>query len=291
MSNTEISDWIGREQSVTDTIDLNRAQAMNATLNIPVNLIQSGTALPHLWHWLYFWELTQHQGLANDGHARRGGFLPPIQLPRRMWAGGQLEFLHPLEIGAMAERRSRIENIESKEGKSGKLSFVTVAHEIFSGGKCCIREIQSIVYREAAKPSDLSGSSTRQSNSASVSPPLHPDFSKEIKPDPLLLFRYSALTFNAHRIHYDRGYVTEDEGYPGLLVHGPLLATLLVQVAEEQFPEKIIRSFNFRAVGPTFDLEPFSVNGRFTDSDESIELWIANKDGEICMKATADVGN
>lgn len=285
MSKPEISDWIGREQVVTDTIDLNRAQAMSATLNSPANSLQSGTALPHLWHWLYFWELTQHDGLANDGHAKRGGFLPPIELPRRMWAGGQLEFLHPLQIGAKAERRSLIENIESKEGKSGKLCFVTVAHEIVSDGTCCIREKQSIVYREAAKPSEA-GNASKQA--APSTPSMDADFSREIEPDPLLLFRYSALTFNAHRIHYDRGYVTDDEGYPGLLVHGPLLATLLVQLAGDQFPGKNIKSFNFRAVGPTFDLEPFSVNGKNSNSDGSIELWITNNSGVTCMKATAE---
>lgn len=286
MSNIENSEWIGQKQRVEDIIDLNRAQAMNATLNVSADTIQHGTALPHLWHWLYFWELMQHEGLSNDGHAKRGGFLPPIQLPRRMWAGGQLEFLHPLNIGANAERQSKIENIENKEGKSGKLSFVTVAHEIVSEGKCCIREKQTIVYREAAKPSETSSGRQKQI----TPPPTAPiaDFSREIKPDPLLLFRYSALTFNAHRIHYDRGYVTEDEGYPGLLVHGPLLATLLIQLAGEQFPERRIVGFNFRAVGPTFDFEPFSINGKAPTEDGLIELWIANKAGEICMKATAN---
>lgn len=288
MNKEDASRWVGRQQRALDTIDCNRALAMAAMLDgSGINLV-SGSALPPLWHWLYFWEMTENQGLAADGHSKRGSFLPPIELPRRMWAGGELEFLQPLKLGAMAERSSRIENIENKEGRSGSLSFVTVSHEISSEGACCIREKQSIVYRDAARPAPAIPAPIPAATS-NIEPAAIADFSREIHPDPLLLFRYSALTFNAHRIHYDRGYVTDDEGYPGLLVHGPLLATLLADLLMSQNPDCILRSFNFRAVAPVFDLEPFKVCGTTPDESGEAKLWVTDQTGQICMKATTSV--
>lgn len=289
MNGENASTWIGRQQQVLDTIDCNRAMAMSALLDGCGNNLDPGSVLPPLWHWLYFWEMTRNQGLAADGHGKRGGFLPPIELPRRMWAGGELEFLQPLKLGARAERNSRIVNIENKEGRSGSLSFVTVSHEISSEGSCCIREKQSIVYRDAARPAILTPVSSPAASK--LEPAVNADFSREIHPDPLLLFRYSALTFNAHRIHYDRGYATGDEGYPGLLVHGPLLATLLADLLMTQNPDYFLRSFNFRAIAPVFDLQPFKVCGMNPDESGDASLWVSDSAGQICMKATASVAS
>jgi len=286
MSDNDVRAWIGRQQQLTDKIDCNRAKAMSAMLDNPGYDLNPDAPLPPLWHWLYFWEPSQNRGLAADGHAKRGSFLPPIELPRRMWAGGELEFLRPLTLGAEVERNSRIENIENKEGRSGSLSFVTVSHEISSEGTCCIRERQSIVYRAAARPS-ASGPAPSPAPAGNSPPTPTADFSREMHADPLLLFRYSALTFNAHRIHYDRGYVTEEEGYPGLLVHGPLLATLLAGLAVAQSAQSRLSRFEFRAVAPVFDLDPFQLCGKYPDAGGKSALWVANNRGDICMKATA----
>lgn len=284
MTEENVKDWIGRQQIARDTIDANRAKAMAAMLNLPGENLEVGTSLPPLWHWLYFWEQTSNDKLAADGHAKRGGFLPPIDLPRRMWAGGEIEFPSPLKIGAQVERTSRIENIENKEGKSGRLSFVTVSHKIHAEGNCCIREKQTIVYREAASKSAAAPPPARDNSLASEA-----DYVREIQADPLMLFRYSALTFNAHRIHYDRDYVTGEEGYPGLLVHGPLMATLLAGLAVERYPTRPLAKFAFRAVAPVFDLAPFEIGGTSPDDVGNIALWVANSGGEVCMKATAAV--
>ncbi len=284
MTEENVKDWIGRQQIARDTIDANRAKAMAAMLNLPGENLEDSTWLPPLWHWLYFWEHTSNDKLAADGHAKRGGFLPPIDLPRRMWAGGEIEFPSPLRIGAQVERISRIENIENKEGKSGRLSFVTVSHEIHAEGNCCIREKQTIVYREAASKSAAAPPPARDNSLAPEA-----DYAREIQADPLMLFRYSALTFNAHRIHYDREYVTVEEGYPGLLVHGPLMATLLAGLAVEHYPTRPLAKFAFRAVAPVFDLAPFQIGGTSPDDAGNIALWVANSGGEVCMKATAAV--
>lgn len=285
MSETNLDNWIGRSQSVPDRMDLSRATAMQATLNHTQPSLIEGSILPPLWHWLYFWDQVQHEELARDGHAKRGGFLPPVELPRRMWAAGDVEFLSPLALGARAERQSHIASIEQKNGKTGELVFVTVIHEIIGNGECHLREKQTIVYREAAAGDQSSPSRSTSTAAGMIAPAA--DFSQVITPDSLMLFRYSALTFNAHRIHYDRGYVMDEEDYPGLLVHGPLMATLLADLATTQYPELSLSNFTFRATKPVFDLAPFNICGKHIDSEGKIELFVADSDNEICMKATA----
>ena len=272
--------WVGRSETITDQIDIGRAVAMAATLDLPVSPAV-GDALPPLWHWIYFWSAIPASQLDADGHAQRGTFLPPVSLPRRMWAGGRLKFLAPLPVGAQAERVSRIKAVELKQGKSGPLVFVTVAHDISVQDRPVIQEEHDIVYRDAV-----------QAAASVVSSKLAPTdahWSREILPDPVQLFRYSALTFNGYRIHYDRTYVTEVEGYPGLIVHGPLIASWLTALVSRELPDRTIAEFSFRAIAPLFDTEPLSVHGRLEPEGKRVVLWAANSRGELAMQAEAQL--
>lgn len=235
--------------------------------------------MPPLWHWLYFLPVHRQSEIGQDGHAKRGGFLPPVPLPRRMWAGGRLQFLRPLQVGSAISRTSTIANVTSKEGRSGQLAFVLVRHEIADESGVALLEEHDIVYRDNAKPGDPAP----QPQAA----PTNQQWLREIHPDPVLLFRYSALTFNGHRIHYDRSYVTEVEGYPGLIVHGPLIATLLVDLLRRNLPDATLVNFSFRAVKPLFDIAPFSVCGRLEEDGKTVKLWAKDAEGWLTMDATA----
>jgi 3-methylfumaryl-CoA hydratase len=275
----ELRGWEGRSEALRDEITAAPVRNLSATLDRDDPLPQAGTALPPLWHWLYFLPGHRHSEIGPDGHARRGGFLPPVPLPRRMWAGGRLAWHAPLRVGEAIERTSTIASVTPKSGRSGDLVFVVVRHEVRNAQGLALTEEHDIVYRPLAQPGDP------------VPPPqaapTDAPWSREIVPDPVLLFRYSALTFNGHRIHYDRSYVTEVEGYPGLIVHGPLIATLLVDLARRQRPEATLRSFSFRAVRPTFDLHPFRVNGKPSDDGRGAQLWAQDHEGWLTMQAEA----
>ncbi len=274
-------DWIGREQTAEDVLDVARARALQATLDDTGKALEAGDSLPPLWHWMYFWNVTAASTLGADGHPERGWFLPPIELPRRMWAGSRFTFLRPLPVGAAAARRSRIKAIRFREGRNGPLAFVTVRHEIAAHGEPCIEEEQDIVYRAAPRL----GESPRPGDPAPEDAP----WRREITPDPVLLFRYSALTFNGHRIHYDLKHATEVEGYPGLVVHGPLLATLMLELVRTERPETTVTGFEFRAMRPVFDTAPFIVAGRLAGDGKSAELWIAGPDGMLAAKGRAEL--
>ena len=273
--------WIGRSETRSDLIGATPALALNATLDHPETGFVSGTPLLPLWHWLYFLPLHRQSEIGADGHAKRGGFLPPVPLPRRMWAGSQFEFRAPVRVGDAVERTSTIADVSSKEGRTGKLVFVKVRHEVRCNGAAdpAIVEFHDIVYREARKPDDVEPPPQRAATGAA--------WQREIVPDDVLLFRYSALTFNGHRIHYDRKYVTEVEGYPGLIVHGPLIATLLMVLVRRNAPQAEIASFRFKAVRPTFDLNPFRVNGQLQDDGKTIKLWAGDHEGWLTMDAVA----
>jgi 3-methylfumaryl-CoA hydratase len=211
----------------------------------------------------------------------RGGFLPPVPLPRRMWAGSRIEFHHPLRVGADVSRRSSITKVSAKEGRSGTLVFVTVRHEIATAGNAAITEEQDIVYRNPPQPGEPAVAPEAASADHA--------WVREIRPDDVLLFRYSALTFNGHRIHYDRRYVTEVEGYPGLVVHGPLIATLLLDLLRRHRPDATVSRFAFRAIKPLFDVAPFFVCGRRNDGGNTIALWAKDGDGRLAMEASAEL--
>ncbi len=270
--------WIGRTDSVLDVATAAPISALTATLDRDDAPIGPDDVLPACWHWLYFLPMARQSALGEDGHPTRGGFLPPVPLPRRMWAGSQLEFLAPLRVGQSLERRSRIDDVRLKEGRSGSLVFVNVDHEILADGVLAIRERHDIVYRDLPTPGERAP--------APVAAPEPAQWQRQIHPDPVLLFRYSALTFNGHRIHYDRSYVTEVEGYPGLIVHGPLIATLLLDLLRRELPQARLRQFRFRAVKPLFDIAEFSVCGRRND-DGTVALWARTAEGHLAMEAQA----
>jgi 3-methylfumaryl-CoA hydratase len=276
---SEWSEWIGRTERSVDRVTAAPVAGLAATLDRDDPAPKDGDVLPPLWHWLYFLPHFRASDVGPDGHAKRGGFLPPIRLPRRMWAGGRVTFRAPLHIGESIARESRIVDIAHKAGRSGPLAFVVVRHTIEGRGGIAIVEEHDIVYR---------GEPGGQTPNADPPPaPVGAVWSREIHPDPVLLFRYSALTFNSHRIHYDRRYVTDVEGYPGLVVHGPLIATLLVDLVRRQRPDAGLKTFSFKAVRPTFDLHPFHVNGQEAADGKTIRLWASDHEGWLTMDATA----
>ena len=281
MSQTEadLRAWVGRSETAHDTLSATPVMALNAMLDRPAALVPSGTLLPPLWHWLYFLPMFRQSEIGPDGHAKRGDFLPPVPLPRRMWAGSQFEFHAPLRVGDAVARTSTIDDVTSKEGRSGKLVFVRVRHELRCNGAVepALVEFHDIVYREAKQPGDV--------DPPPLAAPTGALWQREIVPDDVLLFRYSALTFNGHRIHYDRRYVTQVEGYPGLVVHGPLIATLLLDLLHRQAPGAEVATFRFKAVRPTFDLNPFQVHG-VRDGD-TVRLWAQDHEGWLTMDAVA----
>ena len=271
--------WIGRSVDEEDRVGTTPLRALAATLDCDDAPWIAGRAIPACWHWLYFLPIHPQADIGADGHARRGAFLPPVPLPRRMWAGSRFEFPSELRVGDAAERVSTIESVAAKQGRSGPLVFVTVRHEIFTNGAAtpALREWHDIVYRAARQPGD-------------VEPPPQPapadaEWAREWRPDDVLLFRYSALTFNGHRIHYDRRYVTEVEGYPGLIVHGPLIATLLLDLLGREWPQAPLASFAFKALRPSFDGRPLRVSGK-RDGD-AIRLWAQDHEGWLTMDAQA----
>jgi len=274
-----LREWLGRTESRSDEVTRTPVMALSATLDRDDVPPQAGDKLPPLWHWLYFLPVHRHSELGPDGHAARGGFLPPVPLPRRMWAGGRLQFHHPLRVGNEIARESRIADISYKEGRTGPLVFVLVRHEIGNSTGVAITEEHDIVYRDNPKPDDPVPRPVAARNDH--------DWQREIRPDDVLLFRYSALTFNGHRIHYDRRYVTEVEGYPGLIVHGPLIATLLMDLLRRNLPDAEVKQFSFRAVKPLFDIAPFFVCGKVEADGKSVALWARDAGGALCMDASA----
>ena len=269
-----LTDWIGRTAELSCWLDPWRAQALHATLDAPDAAPVAGDDLPACWHWGYFLETAPSRELGPDGHPLRGGFLPPVPLPRRMWAGSRLEFFAPLALGVAARRISQVMAVEEKAGRSGRLCFVTLRHEIFSPTALAIREEQNIVYREASK-AGAAGSPQRS--------PGDVQWERSWTLDTARLFRYSALTFNSHRIHYDRDYALNEEGYPGLVIQGPLLAMLMLELVRERWPGRRVRQFEFRALAPLFDDgEPIRVCGITTGN--IVSVWVVDRSGGLHMR-------
>ena len=292
---TNLSDWIGRTAVLDEPIDLALAQRIAISLaeGDTAQHLEAGAPLPPLWHWCFFQTPTVASNLSLDGHPRRGGFLPPVSLPRRMWAGGSLRFHKPLPIAAIILRKSRIRSIEEKEGRSGPLVFVSIDHHYTANGTLLLEERQDLVFREQAKkeaegaeslpPSTALEDGGARNNAVA---------STKIVPSEVALFRYSALTFNSHRIHYDRDYAKNVEGYAGLVVHGPLLATQLCEFAESLVKEETVQlqSFDFRGQQATLDLGPYTLQAEQVKRSEGlveIELTVVNHAGAQSMKAQA----
>jgi 3-methylfumaryl-CoA hydratase len=268
--------WVGRRETRTDLITAAPLVALAATLDRD----DAATAVPPLYHWLYFLPVVPMGQVGPDGHPTRGGFLPPVPLRRRMWAASRLVFHGPLQVGDKVARSSEITDVQLKEGKSGALVFVKLKHAVMSAtGVAAVTEEQDIVYRDDPRP----GASEAPAKPA----PQDAAWRREVRPDPVLLFRYSALTFNGHRIHYDRSYANDVEGYPGLVVHGPLIATLLVDQLHRHLPGATLATFEFRAVRPLFDVAAFELCGQPAHDGRSVRLWARDAGGALCMDASA----
>lgn len=273
----DYADAIGRIERHHAMIEADRVAAMAAMLDHS-SAPGPGEPLPEGWHWLYFNPFVRRSALGPDGHPRRGGFLPDVKLPRRMWAGGRLTYLDPLIIGDATEKDSEITNVTAKSGRAGQLVFVTVTHRLSQGGKLCLVEEQDIVYREAPTP-----------GAAKPTPAAAPDDAlrdEQVVPDPVFLFRYSALTSNGHRIHYDRTYAQQEEDYRDLVVHGPLTATLLQGFATADRPGARLAWFEFRGMAPLFADRPFSLHAGKMEGD-TLPLWARGPEGELAMQAKA----
>lgn len=270
---------IGRETSTSDLASPQVCKALDATLDRDVADATEGDRAPLGIQWCLGQPIVRMREIDVDGHPKRGGFLPAVPLPRRMWAGGRLEFVDDIRVGDTVTRRSRIEDVAVKQGKSGTLCFVTVGHEISTPRGLAIRERQDIVYREA-RPRD---------GAVPPAPTSAPDTGRTaevrrtVQADPVLLFRYSALTFNSHRIHFDRTYATEQEGYSGLVVQGPLQATLLLTLAQDIRGRPA--TFAFRGLHPLCDGAEFSINA--SETDIGLDLWVADAHGQTTMQASA----
>lgn len=269
--------WIGKSRADDDLIAARHARLMAATVDyFAAERIRDGERLPPLWHWLYFLEGVPASALGPDGHPAKGGFLPPVPLSNRMWAGSRLSFLAPVPIGSTVRKTSRILSVDHKQGRSGDLVFVTVRHELQSlEGEPLIQEEQDIVYKDFTPPGQKSKEPT--------TPPAAP-YTRTYAPTTSLLFRYSALTFNAHRIHYDLDYCREVEGYRNPVVHGPLNATRLADYAEE-VSGKHLREFSFRGLAPA--LLGNSITLRAEPVEQRIALQATLDDGTVCMQAEA----
>ncbi len=272
---TNLTDWIGSNESRNEVI---YPQPLDGFAALMDKDISKDSILPAGCHWLYFLPTDKQSNLAEDGHSYKGSFLPPVTLPRRMWAGGRLSFIRPIRAGDNVEKHSTVLSVAEKEGRSGKLVFVTVEDVLTKGGDQCIREEHDIVYREAAKEGEQP--------TEPAAAPIDFDWEKTIVPDPVMLFRYSALTFNGHRIHYDRDYVTTAEGYPGLIVHGPLIGTLLMNLAVDNMVGKSLKKFEFRNSSPIFDIAPFRICGKKTAENEC-KVWAVGPHGELAVMASA----
>lgn len=274
----DYADAIGRTQTTHAVIAADRVEALAATLDLESVPGDTGTVPPG-WHWLFFNPFVRRSHLGPDGHPKRGGFLPDVKLPRRMWAGGRLVYHAPLPVGPTVARTSEIANVAVKNGSAGTLVFVTVRHTIAHDGAVCIEEEQDIVYRDAPAPG--------AAKSRPAPAPESAEWSEPVQPDPMLLFRYSALTSNGHRIHYDQRYVREEEGYPDLVVHGPLIATLLHGLATRSRPQQPLSRFEFRAMAPLFVDRGFHVEAARQENGDGLSLWAKGPDGELTMRAEA----
>lgn len=282
-----LATWRGRSRTDTDLIAPRPARLMAATVDRPGPAPAIGEPLPPLWHWLYFLEAEPPGALGRDGHPARGGFLPPVPLPNRMWAGGRVTFEAPLPVGATVQKRSTIQSVSHKRGRSGDLVFVTVRHELSIEGRRCVDEEQDIVYRDPASASTSTPASASTSASAAASTSIAGDpatHRRDWIPDAVQLFRYSALTFNGHRIHYDADYCRTVEGYADRVVHGPLAATLLAALAVESSAVRL-EHFEYRGLAPVLLGMTIGLHAR--RDGPVADVWSVRPDGVVAMQARA----
>ena len=279
----KLRDWVGNTEQATDTLVASPLVRAAATLDRYDPAPADGDPVPPGWHWFYFLPSAPQSELGDDGHPKLGGFLPPVPLPQRMWAGGRMTFVQPLRVGEPANRRSEIVKVEPKSGRSGELVFVTVRHTISGANGPATIEEHDIVYREEAKSANVGDAKSAAPKAA----PAQAEWRREIVPDPVLLFRFSALTFNGHRIHYDRPYCETEAGYPGLIFHGPLTFILLLDLVRRVLPDATITNVDYRMLRPLFDINPLTLNGAHTDT--GLDLWAADHEGWLATRASVEL--
>lgn len=276
----QLREWIGRAESRTETLAPEPVHALAATFDLDGAAIASGP-LPPLWHWLYFLPRAPQHTLGQDGHPTLGGFLPPVPLPRRMWAGSELSFHRGLRVGETVTRTSTITDVQHKAGRTGELYFVSVDHVFTVGGETALTERHDIVYR--AMPPKGQPQPPRPALAQTA------QFGRTLQADPALLFRFSALTFNAHRIHYDLDYVRDVEGYPGLIVHGPLQAMLMLELLRHERPDARVTRFGFRGLAPLFHQDTVAVGGADDAATPGrVLLWTGDNAGGQAMSGWAE---
>ncbi len=289
---SELSSWVGRTQRLTETIDARLVRWLAATLDRTDLLdARDGQVLPPAWHWANFNAVEPMSALGRDGHPKKGGFLPATAQPRRMWAGSRLQWHDELRVGQTVQRTSTILKCEAKRGKSGEMVLVTVGHQLRGDAALLLDEEHDIVYREEASEDERRALADLAAQARRGEAPFERqgDIVRKVNIGPVQMFRYSAATFNGHRIHYDRDYAREIEGYPGLVVHGPLIATLLLEFLQAQVaPARRVERFEFRALRPTFDISPFALHA-LAPADGTVALWSTNNVGAVAMQATATI--
>jgi 3-methylfumaryl-CoA hydratase len=275
-----LSEWIGRGETKTGYALGAFADVLEATLDRNEPPYADGAPFPPGWHWLCFPEAVKLSDVGYDGHAKTGGFMPPVPLPRRMWAGNRMEFIKPVRAGEVLERRSTIADVRSKSGRGGALCFVTVRHEIHGPEGLATVEEHDVVYREASMPG--------APEPKPLPAPCEAVWSRTISPSPVLLFRFSALIMNAHRIHYDRAFTVDEEGYPGLVFHGPLTMILLMDLFRREIPEATLTRFSVRATAPLYDDRPFEIQGAPGAAPGEARCWAMTPDGALAMDGEAE---
>jgi 3-methylfumaryl-CoA hydratase len=271
------------EISQTDYISTDVLNRMSLTLDYDLRF-DTGDMVPKLWHWLFFLPQVKASEEGTDGHPKTGGFIPIIEgLDRRMWAGSRFWFHNELYTSKYAQKKSKVVSVTEKEGRSGKLGFVLVRHEVYQDNHHILSEEHDIVYKQAPKSETTVG----KVNATLSAPTKTAQWSETIKPNPVLLFKYSALTFNGHRIHYDRDFCKNDFGFPGLVVHGPLMATLLIELIRKNMPDTKVLEYSFRIKGPIFDFQTFKVEG--CREGDMVSLWAVNDSGLETVSAQAKI--
>lgn len=270
---------IGRSLTATDVIQPGPANLLRLAFGRPDPELGPGDPLPPAWLALYFLPRFGPDELRPDGSPRDAGVVPAMPLPRRMFAGESVRFHRPLRIGEAVRRETELADISVKSGGTGTLVFATVATRVFGPDGLALEEERRTVFREEVKAGERNQSPRREA------PPADAPWRRRIVPDAVLLFRFSALTFNSHRIHYDRAWAMETEGYPGLVVHGPLTTALLLDFARDSNPGRVIRSYTTQARAPLFDTAPFELRGRPRADGSGAELWAVTPEGTIAMSA------
>lgn len=273
-----LKQWIGRSEARVDTITPTPVDALNALLDRDDAPCAAGDVVPPLWHWMYFLPIVRSSQVGADGHPMRGGFLPPVPLPRRMIAGGRIDHAQPLRVGDTVTRHARILSVEHKHGRTGDLVFVTVRNELSTARGVALVEEQDIVYREAAPPGSVPAAPPQLAPAGHL-------WDRKFTPDEVVLFKFSALTLNGHRIHYDHPYATQVEGYPGLIVHGPLIAILLADLVRRHVARRSVARFTYRGVNPTFNTGAFFLCGT-PEGENGAALWSRSAAGELAMQAS-----